>query len=188
MSFALSRLVFVGAIVVASSGASIALGACSSTADAPVDEATEAGDGGTDAQRDAGQPGESDAELGDGGQCGTKVAPQTGETCVGFGTGAPCGDPACGTPAYGYVCFNGGPPGLAGCVQTTSSSFGETYCCPELRCVAQPDQDTACSATPATPHRRQCPPDGDGGNVAPPAGCVDGGAGGSALENFFCCP
>lgn len=109
-----------------------------------------------------------------------KVAPATGETCIGFGKGMPC-DPACGLPQYGYVCFNGGPPGFAGCVQASASSLGETYCCPDDKCVPQPDQDTKCSS--GTPHRYQCPP-----NVMPPAGCGDGGSGGSNVERFYCCP
>ena len=117
----------------------------------------------------------------------TKVAPSTGETCVGFGAGTGC-DTACGLPAYGYVCFNGGPPGFTGCVQASSTgSFGDTYCCPDNRCVPQPDQDKQCT-TAGKPHRYQCPPDGAGGNVAPPTGCADGGSGGTALERFYCCP
>jgi hypothetical protein len=115
-----------------------------------------------------------------------KVLPSTGETCIGFGKGSPC-DTACGLPAYGFVCFNGGPPGFAGCVQASSSSFGESYCCPDNRCVPQPDQDKECKAA-GTPHRYQCPPDGMGGSVAPPAGCADAGGGGSAVERFYCCP
>lgn len=117
----------------------------------------------------------------------TKVVPRTGETCVGFGAGTGC-DTTCGLPAYGYVCFNGGPPGFAGCVQASSTgSFGDTYCCPENKCVPQPDQDKQCS-TAGKPHRYQCPPDGAGGNVAPPSGCADGGSGATALERFYCCP
>jgi hypothetical protein len=106
---------------------------------------------------------------------------------VGFGTGTPC-DTSCGLPKYGYVCFNGGPPGFTGCVQASSTgSFGDTYCCPDDKCVPQPDQDTQCT-TPGKTHRYQCPPDGAGGNVAPPSGCADGGVGGSAVEHFYCCP
>jgi len=108
-----------------------------------------------------------------------------GETCIGFAKGTPCG--ANGFADYGYVCFNGSPPGIAGCKLATSSSFGETYCCTENKCVAQPDQDKVCTAG-GTPHRYQCPPEGDAGSVAPAAGCVDGGAGGSPLERFYCCP
>ena len=125
--------------------------------------------------------------AGDGACPATKVEPSTGETCVGFGAGTGC-DTACGLPKYGYVCFNGGPPGFAGCVQASSTGgFGDTYCCPDDRCVPQPDQDKEC-ATAGQPHRYQCPPDGNGGNVAPPSGCADGGVGGSALEHFYCCP
>ncbi len=143
------------------------------------------GDGSTDAARDAATANDGG---GDAGACPTPIVrPSTGETCIGFGTGDPC-KKACGLPAFGYVCFNGGPPGFAGCVQASSTSaFGDTYCCPDDRCVAQPDQDGMCK-TAGKSHRFQCPPDGAGGNVAPASGCVDGGFGGSALEHFFCCP
>jgi hypothetical protein len=93
-----------------------------------------------------------------------------------------------GLPDYGYVCFNGSPPGIAGCkLASSTGSFGDTYCCTENKCVAEPDQDKECKA-PSPPHRYQCPPDGNGGSVAPPAGCADGGGGGSAVERFYCCP
>ena len=129
-----------------------------------------ASDGGADATVDS---------ASDGGTTGK------GETCIGFAKGSPCG--AVGLPDYGYVCVNGSPPGIGGCKLASSSSFGDTYCCPDDRCVAQPDQDGMCK-TAAKSHRFQCPPDGAGGNVAPASGCVDGGFGGSALEHFFCCP
>jgi hypothetical protein len=134
----------------------------------PDDSST--GDGGTDSATDAA----------DGGLNGK------GETCIGFAKGTPCG--ANGLPDYGYVCFNGSPPGIAGCkLASSSGSFGDTYCCTENKCVAEPDQDKECKVA-ATPHRYQCPPEGDAGNVAPPAGCADGGPGGSPLERFYCCP
>jgi hypothetical protein len=143
------------------------------------------GGGGADAARDAAIAGDGG---GDAGACPTPVVkPGTGETCVGFGTGDPC-KTACGLPAFGYVCFNGGPPSFAGCVQASSTSaFGDTYCCPDDKCVAQPDQDAMCK-TAGKPHRFQCPPDGAGGTVAPASGCVQSGSGGSALEHFYCCP
>lgn len=104
---------------------------------------------------------------------------------MGFGKGTPC-NAGCGE--YGYVCFNGGPPGFAGCLELTDNGqFGSTYCCPQNKCVPQPDQDGMCTA-PGKTHRYQCPPDGIGGNVAPPAGCVDAGSGGTAVERFYCCP
>jgi poly(hydroxyalkanoate) depolymerase family esterase len=145
-----------------------------SASDAP--QGSETGNGNSDAGPDA-------AKGTDGAACPTpKVLPDKGETCIGFGKGTPC-DTACGLPAYGYVCFNGGPPGFAGCVQaSTTGSFGDTYCCPENKCVPEPDQDKECK-TAGKPHRFQCPPD-----VAPPAGCTAIDAGASAVENFTCCP
>lgn len=110
----------------------------------------------------------------------------TGETCIGFAKGTPCGSG--GLPDYGYVCFGGSPPGIAGCVLGSSTgSFGDTWCCTENKCVAQPDRDKECTA-PGTPHRYQCPPQGDAGNTPPPLGCADGGTGASALERYYCCP
>ncbi|MBX3188755.1 MAG: hypothetical protein KF819_17185 [Labilithrix sp.] len=192
MPAAFPRLFTFLALTTALGGSVFVVEGCSSdSVEAPASEAgekreeEEAGDAGIDG-RDG-----STADVVErvDAQCPeSKVVGMTGETCIGFGTGTPCGVPACGIPAYGYVCFNGGPPSFAGCLQLTQSSLGETYCCPELRCVTQPDQDGMCSATPATPHRAQCPPDGDGGNVAPPLGCVESGSGGSALERFYCCP
>jgi hypothetical protein len=65
---------------------------------------------------------------------------------------------------------------------------GQTYCCSKNDCVAQPDQDSMCSGSAGKPHRFQCPPDGKGGNVAPPAGCKESGSGATAVEKFYCCP
>lgn len=121
----------------------------------------------------------------EGGACTGTVKPATGETCVGFGKKDPC-NVACGE--YGYVCFNGGPPGFTGCYQMSASAFGETYCCAQNKCVAEPDQDGMCAAVAGKPHRYQCPPDGTGSNVAPPPGCQETGSGGTELEKFFCCP
>lgn len=115
----------------------------------------------------------------------SEASAATGETCVGFATHEPCG--AGSLPPYGYVCVNGSPPGIAGCMLASSSSFGDTYCCTENACVAQPDQDKICM-DPKVPHRFQCPPEADGGPKAPPAGCVSAGPGGSNVESFFCCP
>lgn len=128
----------------------------------------------------------SDARI-EAGQCAKgKVRPATGETCVGYGKGSPC-NADCGE--YGFVCFqNGGPPGFAGSLLINDNGqFGQTYCCTENKCVAQPDEDGKCTTAGQT-HRYQCPPDGTGGHVAPPAGCADGGAGATAVEHFYCCP
>lgn len=129
-----------------------------------------------DAGKDSSTP-KADAEAG---------ASNTGETCVGFGKGTPCGAGAF-PQEYGYVCFNGGPPGFTGCKQASKTAFGETWCCAENKCVAQPDQDAKECKTAGKPHRYQCPPNGSGGNVAPPAGCTGGDAG-TAVEVFYCCP
>jgi hypothetical protein len=186
MSTCAPRVVLFAACAAALGGSVFFLDACSSDpAEPPAEEASaEAGDTGLDRRSDSVV---DVVQLVDA-QCpvGT-LGPQTGETCVGFGKGTPC-DPECGIPAYGYVCFNGGPPSFTGCLQMTKTSLGETYCCPELRCVAQPDQDTMCASAAGTPHRYQCPPDEDGGTTAPPPGCVETGSGGSAVEHFFCCP
>lgn len=190
MSFPLSRVLLLS--IVCTSFGTIALFAdgCSSDSTSPSgteDDAAASGDG-TTKPKDGGVITDDDASTDSGG--GTDSGTDTGttgkgETCIGFGTGTPCG--ANGNPDYGYVCFNGSPPGFTGCKQASSSAFGETYCCPDNKCVAQPDQDKECKAA-GTPHRYQCPPDGMGGSVAPPAGCADGGSGGSAVERFYCCP
>jgi hypothetical protein len=137
---------------------------------------------------DAGDDAASPADGGDSGCPTPRTMPATGETCTGFGKESPC-EPACGLPAYGYVCFNGGPPGFNGCVQVRSSSLGETYCCPHNDCVAEPDQDKQCSGVSGKPHLYQCPPsDVDGGAVAPPSGsCASKSIGGSRYA-YYCCP
>lgn len=154
----------------------------------PKDGATIDEDGATStdgAAKDGGGDGASTTDSG----CPTPVTkPATGETCIGFGKKEPCSKAACGLPQYGYVCFNGGPPGFAGCQQVSASAFGETYCCPDNKCVPQPDQDAMCNAVSGKPKRYQCPPDGSGGHVTAPAGCVETGSGGSDLEKFYCCP
>lgn len=192
-----SRAVALLALTLTAGGAALAIDGCGSdaavgggsTADASSGSETGTGedgsvasDAGTDATTTLPDSAAFDASCPKG-----KAVPSTGETCIGFGKGSPC-DTACGLPAYGFVCFNGGPPGFTGCIQASStSSFGETYCCPDNKCVPQPDQDKECKSA-GTPHRYQCPPDGMGGSVAPPAGCADAGAGGSAVERFYCCP
>lgn len=118
---------------------------------------------------------------------GTTPQSQPGETCVGFGPSADSCKNACGR-SYGYVCVDGGPPGFTDCVRVSSSFLGETYCCTEDTCVAQPDQDKECSGVAGKPHRYQCPAGDDGGTVTPAAGCQEKGSGGSSAEKFYCCP
>ena len=163
--------------------------ACSSEA-TPTSALEDAGSTGDASAPDAKSPADAapDATTTDSGCPTPKTTAATGETCTGFGkTADPC-DPACGLPAYGYLCFNGGPPGFTGCVQVRASSFGDTYCCPKNDCVAEPDQDTRCAGVAGKPHLYQCPPDGtDGGSVAPPALCVSRTVAGSPYA-YHCCP
>lgn len=199
MSVRLSRLLVI-ATSLSAGGLVLAIDGCGTdngdppsapTSDAPSGkDASNEGDDddsstGDDAGTDAHALPDSGTET-DAGSCSKgKIKPATGETCVGFGKGTPC-DVACGE--YGYVCFNGGPPGFTDCREINDNgSFGSTYCCAQNRCVPQPDQDGMCTTAGKT-HRYQCPPDGLGGNVTPPAGCVDGGSGGSQVERFYCCP
>lgn len=136
---------------------------------------------------DAGGGGGEDASAGDdAGDAGKGAdAAKSGETCIGYGQSASCEG---GLPPYGYVCFGGPPPDFSGCIETSASSLGNGYCCPSNDCVAQPDQDTACSGVSGKPHRFQCPPAGDGGTVPAPAGCVEHASGSTELEKFYCCP
>lgn len=181
-----------------------AIAASSACSDDPATTAGGGGpsDGGASSKEDGGanrnegeddaetdnDSGRSDAEPGDqdAGACGPIVT-TPGETCIGFGAKAETCDPACGQP-YGYVCFDGAPPGFAGCRKASESPLGQTYCCPKNECVAQPDQDQMCNGVTGKPHRFQCPPDGNGGNVAPPAGCEEKDSGGSEVEKYYCCP
>lgn len=110
-----------------------------------------------------------------------------GETCVGFGVSSECEQAGCGR--FGYVCVGGGPPGFTGCSEKSTSALGNSYCCPTNDCVAQPDQNGACSDAPGGLRKRyQCPPNGSSGHVAPPAGCVEHRSGTTALEKMYCCP
>jgi hypothetical protein len=185
------RLLLTFAAATGAMGSSAALDGCSS------DDATPgAADGATGS--DTARPGDDAASEGDAAVADAASDARTdaggdggnegkGETCIGFAKGTPCG--ANGFGDYGYVCFGGSPPGIVGCkLASSTGSFGDTYCCTENKCVAQPDQDKECKAKAGTPHRFQCPPDGDAGPVAAPAGCVSAGGGGSAVENFYCCP
>ncbi|MDB4937930.1 MAG: Poly(3-hydroxybutyrate) depolymerase [Labilithrix sp.] len=184
------RNVLASALVALSAGAfALVANGCSddTTATTPASgDAATTGEGGDDGGAASDAHTASDGASNDA-SCPTgKAVPDKGETCIGFGKGTPCGA-ACGLPAFGYVCFNGGPPGFAGCLQAGTTSFGDTYCCPENECVPQPDQDKECK-TAGKPHRYQCPPDESGSPVAPPAGCAGTDAGSTALETFYCCP
>ena len=189
---AVALLVLASAVDACSSDAAVAPGTARPNADATTNDAA-AGNRDAAATNDAG-PGDKDAGPGDK-DAGTdasasctdgKVIADAGETCIGFGSGTPCND-ACGL--YGYRCFGGHPPGLTGCLQVNASALlGETYCCATNACVAEPDQDAMCAGFPGKPHRFQCPPTADGGTVAAPLGCVAAGSGGTALEQFYCCP
>lgn len=115
------------------------------------------GDGGSDARPDGCPTGTTDFDAGD--------------TCAGFGAKAPC-DSRCGQP-YGYVCTGGGPANLKGCLQVSTSSFGNTYCCPDLACVRVPFRDSKCLAL-ARPALYHCLADDDGGLLAKPdPGCTE---------------
>ena len=172
--------------------------ACSD--DAPAESGgPPANDGGTSSTKDGASRSEDDAGTNsddsgtnendggsEGGACGPIVT-TPGETCVGFGADPETCDPACEAP-YGYVCYEGAPPSFEGCRKASESALGQTYCCPKNDCVAQPDQDAMCNGTAGKPHRFQCPPNGSGGNVAPPAGCEEKGSGATEVEKYYCCP
>jgi hypothetical protein len=142
---------------------------------------------------DSGQPKPDDGGSSDA-SCVGPIVTTSGETCIGFGPTDTC-DPSCGQP-FGYICFNGAPPGFTGCrEQRVSASLGNTYCCPKNDCVAMPDRDQECASTAGKPHRFQCPPNdnpSDGGPptsfATPPGGCVEKGSGATELERFYCCP
>jgi len=159
-------------------------GGTSSTKDGAASD--NSGSRNPDAGDDSDDDHASDSGAVEAGTCGPIVT-TPGETCVGFGADPETCDPTCEQP-YGYVCFDGAPPEFEGCRKVTDSAFGQTYCCPENRCVAQPDQDAMCGGVTGKPHRFQCPPNGSGGNVAPPAGCAETGSGQTELEKFYCCP
>lgn len=142
----------------------------------------DAGGGGSDARVEGG----SDASF-DGACLEASVVPQTGETCAGFGRGEPC-EPACGHPAFGYVCFDGGPPNLSGCVQVRKSFLGETYCCPKNDCVRVPDLDTECAGQAGGSRLYQCPPEGDGGTAAPPSPACSPKTVAASPYKYHCCP
>lgn len=190
MSVRLARLVALALAASAFGSSALIMDGCGSdSTPAPgIGDGSTTDSPGSNPDGSMGDGSSNDGSSTDGGKDGG--ANGKGETCIGFAKGKPCG--AGGLPDYGYVCFNGSPPGIAGCVLASSSSLGESWCCTENKCVAQPDQDTKeCGPLvgAATPHRYQCPPrGGDAGTVAPPSGCADAGSGGTALEVFYCCP
>lgn len=145
--------------------------------------AFDAGGGGGDARAEGG----ADASSFDGACLEASVVPQTGETCAGFGRGEPC-EPACGHPAFGYVCFDGGPPNLSGCVQVRKSFLGETYCCPKNDCVRVPDLDSECAGQAGGSRLYQCPPQGDGGTAAPPSPACSPRVVAASPYKYHCCP
>jgi hypothetical protein len=164
--------------------------ACDDAAKTPSSPDAATTDGGS-----AGETGTvSDAAAADGGaEGGGGTCPfgtqfqSNGETCVGFGVSSEC-EAAGSCGRYGYLCINGGPPGITGCTEKSTSAFGNSYCCPTNPCVAQPDQNGACGDAGAGKTKRfQCPPEG-GGHATPPGGCVEHTSGGTALERFYCCP
>lgn len=147
-------------------------------------------DGSNGTEDDAGATGDGGTRQdGSAGTCGPNNASKSGETCIGFGAKPESCDAGCNP--YGYVCFGGGPPAFTNCHEIrTSAVIGNTYCCSENKCVAEPDQDQQClDAGAGKTHRYQCPPNESGsGNVAPPNGCVEHVSGTSAIEKFYCCP
>ncbi|MBL9113165.1 MAG: hypothetical protein JNM74_28020 [Myxococcales bacterium] len=181
-------------------GLGVAFSACaSSTTDdttdaAPSPTATLTGTTGPDgasppkdASADAASPDATSADASDpDAACGdagvTTFGP--GDTCAPFGEGTPCGG-GC-VPKYGYVCTGGGPPNLTGCRQMSNSTFGGTYCCPELSCVRSTFQDKDCAGKPGKTQMRVCPVDAQKNlRAPPPAGCevVTG-----PEYRYFCCP
>jgi hypothetical protein len=156
------------------------LAACSSNETTTSAPAPDAGtpapdaDSGTTSPKDAGAdttPADTDAGI--------------GETCIGYGEGETCATVQ-GKP-YGYVCFNGAPPGIEGCTLKMSSSVGNSYCCSENACVEQIDQGSACTGVTGTPHRFECPPTATG-NATPPAECEEHNSGSTEVEKYYCCP
>lgn len=182
-------LLFVGALHGCADGPATETPGDAGTSDGS--RSKDSGGGATDddpTETDASTNADDSGSGNDSGTCSGPIVTTPGETCVGFGAKAETCDPACGQ-SYGYVCFDGAPPGFTGCRKVTDTSFGQTYCCPKNECVAQPDQDAMwCSGVAGKPHRFQCPPNGNGGHVAPPAGCEEKGSGGSNVEKFYCCP
>jgi hypothetical protein len=150
----------------------------------PLPDASRAESG---SSTDAAAEAPTDAGGAEGGTCEGPIKTGNGETCAGYGTGESC-DVACGQP-YGYVCFDGPPPGLTGCRETrVHALFGNNYCCPNNACVAQPDRNAMCDGVTGKPNRFQCPPAPGGGNVAPAQGCVEHGSGATNVEKYYCCP
>lgn len=165
-------------------GLSVVL-ACSSEEKTTTPSTSDAGDAGTTTPNDA-------ATEGDAGDAGTDTGATgdpdagVGQTCIGYGAGDTCATEP-GKP-YGYVCFDGAPPGIAGCKLTRSSgTLGNNYCCSENACVEQIDQGAQCNGVAGKPRRLQCPPT-ESGNATPPAGCQEHNSGSTEVEKFYCCP
>jgi hypothetical protein len=179
---------FVSVAGVAASLAGAWLSSCSS--DDPISPGNEGGsaiDAGDASAADAPAPDGTGPDARPDGCAITTTEFDAGDTCAGFGAKSPC-EPGC-TPAYGYVCTGGGPPNLKGCVRVSESSFGGTYCCPDLACVRVTSQDKKCvSPQKALYH---CLAAADGGLVAKPAaGCTEvvGDPDLPPIEaRYFCC-
>lgn len=131
-------------------------------------------------QKDASSDARTDALCTDAGS--TTFGP--GDTCAPFGEGSSCG--GC-FPTYGYVCTNGGPPNVTGCVQVSNSAFGGTYCCPTLACVRVTSEDPKCAGRPGKTKMYSCPVDGAQNlRAQPPQAACEEVAG--PTYRYFCCP
>lgn len=173
------RVTFIATVVV------LASASCSSEettpAPAPAPATSDAGDAGGSAPDSSSPIADAGADTGPSVQDAG-----VGETCIGYGAGESC-ESEQGRP-FGYVCFNGAPPGVSGCKLTReSSTLGNNYCCKDNVCVEQIDQSSACNGVSGKPRRLQCPPT-DGGNATPPTGCEEHNSGSSEIEKYYCCP
>lgn len=83
-----------------------------------------AGEGDDETDIDSGAAENDSSTSKEAGVCGPIVT-TPGETCVGFGAKPETCDPSCEQP-YGYVCFDGAPPGFEGCRKVSESTLGQT--------------------------------------------------------------